>query len=390
MHKCRVVFNYQHGVAPSDVLIAGPGSQGVLVVDGRQVCEFSVPDPSKVIGKQFTFATSGCWIATVNGTQFTNRTLTVDFFALPRTGPLGWWHSLHRVGNVAHEPKIRIGVVDEALAKQSTTSCIAHVSNDGGAAWGGGNAQRAFQPMTDHGQAVCSLLTSRARTSDGFAGIVPGAKVFFAAAGSDSSSKLSMRRLRDALDYLATARGCDIITVSAGDHEGPLAGIEAIVEALADRGVLCFFAAGNSRVPYYPAKYQSCLAVAALGRHGIAPRGTVMDFRSSAESEALANNSADYLWAQSARGPEVDFCAAGVGVIWNRLGKGEREAAGTSFASPVAAGVAAVILSKDATFLDSPRDRSRYNLALRLLQSSSTQVTDTQGKVLWKYGLPRL
>jgi subtilisin len=278
---------------------------------------------------------------------------------------------------------IRIGIIDEALKLQGPHSCIAHVHNDTG--WPGCSILRATTPKCDHGQAVSSLIASRPLTGRGFEGIAPGAEVYFCGAGADQSHRLLKGRLVSCIDYLAQHRQCDIVSISAGDSATPIPEIEAAVGAAADHGAICFFAAGNDRIARFPACYNECFAVAALGQAGNAPRGTVIESEDLNARNKLLDGST-YLWNRSARGAGVDFCAPGIGVIWNMDGISAEVSFGTSFACPIAVGVAVSLLSRDATYGKMSRDRARWQYALKVFQGACRSFGSASESSYWEYG----
>ena len=79
-----------------------------------------------------------------------------------------------------------------------------------------------------------------------------------------------------------------------------------------------------------------------------------------------------FLAAFSCFGTNLACAAPGVGIVSTVPDRGTQkglymEMDGTSMASPAACGVLAVILSKDAAYLASPRDISRTTVARNLL-----------------------
>jgi len=71
-----------------------------------------------------------------------------------------------------------------------------------------------------------------------------------------------------------------------------------------------------------------------------------------------------YQWAKSCTGAGCDFFAAGSNVIYSIDGRAAGALNATSSASPIAAGVAAVVLAGDAHFGGMHRDRRRWRYAL--------------------------
>ena len=381
-----IEFRYPDGGKPSEVLVQEGGNS--LPIPGDRPFPLNLEPGVDVTGRYVVFTPPyGFWAVTIEASLLQQNHVTIEFPALGGDGPLGWWHHFYGIRDLKSERGrgIRVGIIDEALAPQLPTSCISHVQNDGGAAWSTKDPPRAREPLTNHGGAVCALLTSRANSQSGYAGIVPHAEVFFSAAGADESEGLDRQRLLASISYLSEYRRCDVISVSAGDSRDPLPDIAAAVEDAADRGTACFFAAGNQGRPFYPARYDTCLAVAAIGKRGTAPTGTFMKHLETHESEDV-NSSDVFVWSKSARGPEIEFCAPGVAVVWSKNGTAASASFGTSFACPVHSGVAALLLSQDQQFRDSPRDRNKYNRAIAILTSACRPLGSTGGQVLVKYG----
>jgi Subtilase family len=285
-------------------------------------------------------------------------------------GAHGWWHDLHgiplgRRGGAG----IRIGVIDEALERQSSDSPIAHVHNLGFDAFRaqGEPAHRAYAPYCRHSHAVCSILAARPSNPRHYVGVAQGATVYFCAAGSDQSGSLGLGRVVSALDFLVEVHQCDIIVVGAGEVAAEMQTIRETVRYASELGALCFFAAGNGGGdPFFPACYPECLAVGAIGLHGIAPESS---WEGQAERRSTQfSDATHFLWHASARGDHVQFLGAGVSIFVTDSRSDTRSVNGTSMATPVVAGTAAVILGRDKTFRAMPRGAERYQYALSTLQ----------------------
>lgn len=283
-------------------------------------------------------------------------------------GPGAWWFELHGiVPDMNAGSGIRIGIIDEALPEQAPGALLAHVFNLGGVAWDP-KSRRVFEPMdrSGHGTAVTALIACRPNRSQEVMGVAPAAEVLFASAGSDDGSRLDSARLAETIDALVEDYQCDIISCSAGDSPEELPAIRASLDAAREAGVLCFFAAGNMcGRPGFPARYDSCLAVGALGLHSAAPADS---FEGQSARNIPAMNGRFY-WPDSARGPEVNFAAAGVSVLVpDSSGKSWHSRSGTSFAAPIMAGLAARLLAADTTYRSLKGRPERGVHALELLE----------------------
>ena len=281
--------------------------------------------------------------------------------------------------------------MDEGLPIQGSNSCIAHIVNDGGlAVWKNRAEPRALNPKSDHGEKVCALIGSHAASKHGYAGIAPQAEIYFVAAGSDAGPTLDTMRVMSCIEYLSRQRECDLISVSAGDVGHPLPALRNVLKSVARRGTLCFFAAGNRGTPLFPAQYDDCMAVAAVGMSGTAPAGTQIEWIHRKESRPVSPTM--HVWQGSARGYSIEFCAPGVGVIWSRQGAAASAEFGTSFACPIAVGVAAILLSNDALYMQTRRKLTRYDRAIELLTSASSYdpLGAPRHHNYWRYGLLRV
>ena len=329
----------------------------------------SIEAPFDIEEIHFLAREGGYW-----GLSFSSppRTISGVIPKLP-SGPAGWWHAAHGVA----EPDdglgegVRIGVIDEALALPPDGSPIGHVLNLGGEAWDRDDP-RGFEPRTGHSLAVCGLIGARAACNAPFIGIAPAAELVFAAAGEDQAERLDVARLANAIDLLVNDYQCDIISFSAGDCADPLPEIETAADAALDAGSLCFVAAGNlGGEARYPARYPECLAVGALGKVGLAPPNTFESSQEQASTGAIVDGL--YAWCDSAQGSEVNYVGAGL-AIFAMQQSGIYSVCGTSYAVPITAGLAAVILSADPEFTSLPRDRNRAKYAIKAINSSTKRV----------------
>jgi subtilisin family serine protease len=171
-----------------------------------------------------------------------------------------------------------------------------------------------------HGTDVASLAAAVARNGQGGAGVAPEARVLpvkvMGANGYGSYAAIA------AGVVWAVDRGARVVNLSLGGYYDS-ATLRAAVAYAVDRGAVVLAAAGNDDVamPTYPSAYPGVIGVAATDR-------------------------TDAHWQPSNHGDFVDVSAPGAGVATTtRTGWGT--ATGTSEATPIVAGIAALVLSQD-------------------------------------------
>jgi subtilisin family serine protease len=163
-----------------------------------------------------------------------------------------------------------------------------------------------------HGTAVASLLVGQ---GDGFESVIPGATVYasdiFCGHGAGSLSLLAL-----ALDWMAREK-IPVVNVSLVGAKSVL--LTALVRAMTSRGFLLVAAVGNdgpTAPPLYPASYPDVVGVTGVdGKRRVLP--------------------------EACRGEQVDFAAAGADIKAAAVGGGFEEIRGTSFATPIVAGLLA-------------------------------------------------
>jgi subtilisin len=173
-----------------------------------------------------------------------------------------------------------------------------------------------------HGTHVAGTIAA-ALNGFGVVGVAPSAYVF-AMKVLANNGQGNWSWLMQALYRLRQTYGClfDVANMSLGGSAAPAA-LEDYVN-FASQNTLLVAAAGNhapsapQKPVGFPARYDRCLAVSAIDS-----TNTIASF--------------------SARGPEVDICAPGVGVVSTVPNNNYASFSGTSMASPHVAGVAALV-----------------------------------------------
>jgi subtilisin family serine protease len=163
-----------------------------------------------------------------------------------------------------------------------------------------------------HGTAVASLLVGQ---GENFESVMPGATLhasdIFCGHGGGSLSLLAI-----ALDWMARER-VPVVNISLVGAKSVL--LTGLVRAMTARGFLLVAAVGNdgpTAPPLYPAAYPEVVGVTGVdGKRRVLP--------------------------EACRGEQVDFAAAGADFEAAAVGGGFDEMRGTSFATPIVAGLLA-------------------------------------------------
>ena len=179
-------------------------------------------------------------------------------------------------------------------------------------------------PMDDHGHGTHVAGTIAAlRDGNGVVGAAPEAKLY-ALKVLDSRGGGDTANMIAALEW-AVENGIQITNHSYGTSSDPGTIFKEAFDNAYAAGVLHVCAAGNSGNPagrgdnvIYPARYDSCIAVA-------------------------SSDSKDRRASTSSTGPAVEFIAPGVSIRSTVLNGGYANGSGTSMASPHVAGVAALV-----------------------------------------------
>jgi len=188
-----------------------------------------------------------------------------------------------------------------------------------------------------HGTAVASLLVGQ---GENFESVIPGATLhasdIFCGHGGGSLSLLAV-----ALDWMAREK-VPVVNISLVGAKSVL--LTGLVRAMTARGFLLVAAVGNdgpTAPPLYPAAYPDVVGVTGVdGNRRVLP--------------------------EACRGEQVDFAAAGAGFEAAAVGGGFDEMRGTSFATPIVAGLLARSLLAP--------DPSSAREALAALESSAVDI----------------
>lgn len=209
---------------------------------------------------------------------------------------------------LASADPVRVGLVDTGVEGTHPAFAGANIRHFG---CGGAVIPGA------HGTAVASLLVGR---TEDFSGVIRGATLYVADVFCGEPGG-SMAALAVAFDWLAEQQVA-VINISLVGAGSVL--LSRVVQAMAARGHLLVAAVGNDGAaapPLYPAAYPEVVGV------------TGVDRRRRALPEA-------------GRGPQVAFAAPGAGLRAAQVGGGWNPVRGTSFATPIVAGLLAASLHR--------------------------------------------
>lgn len=185
----------------------------------------------------------------------------------------------------------------------------------------GSNEDNDPMPGNMHGTHVAGTIGAITNNATGVAGVVQNVKIIPVKCGYDDQSSRSIDRGYEGILY-ASLMGAKVINCSWGSDSYSVAE-QTVIATANSRGSLVVCAAGNDNVlkNYYPASYQYAMSVAAL------------DYN---------NKKASF----SNYGTRVSVAAPGVDIYATYPSNGYGYLSGTSMASPVVAGTAALVRQK--------------------------------------------
>lgn len=217
---------------------------------------------------------------------------------------------------------VRVAVLDTGVDRF-------HEDLSGGAIEDGNDftgSQYGWSDFQGHGTHCAGVIA--ARDNDvGIVGVAPESTLLIGKVLGDDGSG-TLEGIAAGIDW-AVSKGVDVISMSLGG-DGPISGvIRTAIDAAIASGAIVVVAAGNSGMPSYPPKsnvgspgnYNPCVTVGACDQNLV-----VATF--------------------SSRGPEIDVVAPGVDIVSCIPGQRYAAMSGTSMATPLVAGLAALWIEK--------------------------------------------
>jgi len=160
----------------------------------------------------------------------------------------------------------------------------------------------------------------------------------------------------------------------AGDNSDSLASIEQRIAVAKQQGIGVIAAAGNLAGPVqFPACSPHVMAVGAIGQIGNYPEDSPQAFQAAAGAPV---DGGLFIPSFSCRGPELDLCAPGVGVIACQSPDGYAACDGTSLAAAHVTALAALILAHHNDFKGSfaSRDFRRVERLFQILKDTAQPI----------------
>lgn len=300
--------------------------------------------------------------------------VVVDCPALPRNGPLGWWH---RVSGIERfEPErgagIRIGVVDTGCGPSPV---LAHVEDAGAFLQGRRSGDGA--DVGHHGTLVAGLIGARPVERGQYAGTAPGATILSTRVYETANGSANQGDVALAIDALAHDHDVDLVNLSLYSTQPSEIERDAI-RAATQAGALCVCASGNNGGAVgYPAAFGETVAVSGLGQIGQAPEGVVDSLFVPQQPDRMGTDGL-YLAVFSNHGEGLAAAAPAVATLAPVPVAGSDfqyiAESGTSCAVPILCGVLAGALAGDAGYRTLGRTQERADAARELLWARSRAV----------------
>ena len=313
------------------------------VTDINGVAELEVPfsDMPDLFEIVYVYPPHSLW------STYETRVLAIDktfiLESLPEINGYQWWAKILGIEQVHHNnyagQYTKIAVIDTGVGPHYDLSNVVdgrNFTSDGGSA--------SYEDIDGHGTHVAGIIGA----SNQLIGIAPATEIYSARVFSEGYADND--DIAEAIEVAVDEWGCDIINLSLGGQYDPL--IEDRINYATQCGVFCIAAAGNSGgTVEFPAAFKNSFCISALGRTDTYPNSSIHQ-EAEPESRGLYGKDKFYAAKFSCNGEQVHACAPGVAIISTVPSEFYAALDGTSMACPMATGVAAILLSKDESLLN--------------------------------------
>lgn len=329
------------------------------ITDGNGIAEIRMAEQE--VRRIIASPRNGYWSKVVNEISPDEEgMINLRLKQLPDPAGYSWGHLSLRIDKIATKftgRGIKIGVIDSGIAEHEDLRTGGGYNTLDGQA-----VERWNIDEKGHGTHCAGTIAALGNRA-GITGVAPDAEIY-------SLKVFPGGRFSDLIEAInwCVENYMDVISMSLGSSS-PSAQIEMALAEAVDRGITCIAAAGNDGgAVAYPAKYDTVIAVAALGRADAFPE----DSAHSLHMTNQLSRDGNYFFATfSNYGPEISLCAPGIGII-STVPTGYAAWDGTSMAAPFIAGLAGLILEAYPEIRTG--DRQQPELVRSILESASIDL----------------
>ena len=341
------------------------GAQGVTSSKGTVTLK--LPATVKKLDRVYVYTEGAYWGAYRKNLVLSSSTvkILIDAIDLGVDDDLRYFCG---AGDLNDGTGVKVAVVDTGIALHHPDLHVV-----GGECTVSGESKGDYGPLGgDHGSHCAGIIAGRGTAPQGMRGVAPGAALYsfrvFPTVKPGQESGASNFAIAKAIDRAAAA-GCDLLNLSLGGGD-PDPATEAAIEDARNAGAVVIAAAGNNdRSPVsFPAAFDLCVAVSALGRKGLSPAGSICD---GDVAGPYGKDKKDFIASFSNIGTEIDCTGPGVGVVSTVPPADYTVMSGTSMAAPAVTGLAARMLGRNQALLTAARDSQRANAIVKALLASA-------------------
>lgn len=337
------------------------------VTSGSGTVTLTLPSIIKMIERLYVYPENSFWGSLQMKLKLAPR-ITVELTPMDLTAKDSVRH-FAGAGNMTDGQGVNVAVIDTGIALNHPDLQVV-----GGECTVVGEKAMDYGPLGgDHGSHCAGIIAARGTPPTGIRGIAPGAalysfRVFPKPTPQHPKQGASSFAIAKAIDR-AIAAGCDLLNLSLGGGQ-PDTATEAAIQDARNAGAVVIAAAGNDdRKPVsFPASYDLCVAVSALGRIGLFPAGSV---DRGDVAPPYGSDKKNFIAEFSNIGPQIDCTGPGVGVVSTVPEKTYAVMSGTSMAAPAITGLTARLLAKQPNLTSAARDTSRADAIVKVVLQST-------------------